>query len=91
MSPSTGHCQIYAAEDIARGTELTHSYVVPHWLLFPAALRAAQLHFTCRCSRCLFELAAPEEAQSLAALALPVNHCHTAAGRLVGSFKMALA
>ncbi|GAB5358573.1 hypothetical protein AAMO2058_000469900 [Amorphochlora amoebiformis] len=50
-----GNMAIYAAKDISKGAELTHSYIRPELLLLGYTDRRAHLFFNCICRRCKLE------------------------------------
>jgi hypothetical protein len=85
-----GNMAIFAARDIAKGEELSHSYIPSNLLLAEAQVRGKHLHFVCECQRCQRERSAERPCSvELAELGFPADHVKTASGKAVAAFKLA--
>jgi hypothetical protein len=77
-----GNMAIFAARDIAKGEELSHSYIPSNLLLAEAQVRRKHLHFVCECQRCQRERPAERPCcVELAELGFPADHVKTASGK----------
>lgn len=82
-----GNMAIFAVKDIAKGEELTHSYLPSVQLLRSMSERANLLHFECKCPRCSLERSSTTSAAYITR-DFPRQFALTNQGGAIGDFKM---
>eukprot|EP00960_Hanusia_phi_P036456 752322-Hanusia_phi.AAC.6 len=83
-----GNMALFTNRPCKPGEELTHSYLPVELIAAPIEVRAANLHFVCKCERCSFERT-NLHSSSLRDLGFTKEFSSSHLGRFVADFKVA--